>query len=68
MALGLTQPLAERSTRNISWGGKGGQYIGLTTSPSSCTNCLEIFEPQHPGNLRACPGLLTGIALPLMTY
>ena len=38
-------------------GGKGGQYIGLTTSPPSCTNCLEIFEPQPPGNFRACPGL-----------
>jgi len=26
---GLTQPLIGMSTRNISWGGKGGQCIGL---------------------------------------
>jgi len=25
MALGLTQPLTEMSTRNNSWGGKGGR-------------------------------------------
>jgi hypothetical protein len=30
MALGLTQPLTEMSTMNISWG-KGGQCIWLTT-------------------------------------
>ena len=29
MALGLTQPLTEMSTRNISWG-KGGRCVGLT--------------------------------------
>jgi len=32
MALGLTQPLTEKSTRNISWG-KGGRCLGLTTLP-----------------------------------
>jgi hypothetical protein len=31
MALGLTQPLTEMSTRNISWGGNGVRYVGLTT-------------------------------------
>ena len=30
MALRLTQPLTEMSTRNISWG-KGGRCVGLTT-------------------------------------
>jgi len=30
MALELTQPLTEMSTRNISWG-KGGRLVGLTT-------------------------------------
>jgi len=30
MALGLTQPLTEMSTRNISWGGKGGRCVRLT--------------------------------------
>ena len=56
MALGLTQPLTETSTRNISWG-KGGGCLGLTTLPPSCADCLQIWEPQSPGNLRVCPGL-----------
>jgi len=46
MALGLTSPLTEMSTRNISWGGgggvKGGQYVGLTTLQPSLADCLEI--------------------------
>ena len=57
MALGSTQPLTEMSTRNVSWGGKGGRYVGLTTLPPSCADCFEIWEPQPPGTLRACPGL-----------
>ena len=62
MALGLTQPVTEMSTRNISWGFKGGQLVGLTTLPTSCADCLEIWEPQPPGTLRA------GIALPLPCF
>jgi hypothetical protein len=57
MALELTQPLAEMSTKNIFWGGKGGRCVGLTTFPPSCADCLEIWEPQTPGTLRAYPGL-----------
>jgi len=57
MALGLTQPLTEMSTRNISCGGKGGPCVGLTTLPPSCGDCLEMWEPQPPGTLRVCPGL-----------
>jgi hypothetical protein len=60
LALGLTQPLTEMSTRNISWG-KGVGMVGMTTLPPSCADCLEIWEPQTPGTLRAC----SGIALPL---
>jgi len=56
MALGLTQPLTER-VPGIFPGVKGGQCIGLTTLPPSSANCLEIWEPQPPGTLRACPGL-----------
>jgi hypothetical protein len=56
MTLGTTQPLTEISTRNISWG-KGGRCVGLTTLPPSCADCLKIWEPQTPGNLRACQGL-----------
>ena len=37
--------------------GKGGRCLGLTTLPLSCADCLEIWEPQPPGILRACPGL-----------
>jgi len=37
-------------------GGKGGRCVGLTL-PSTCADCLEIWESQPPGNLRACPGL-----------
>jgi hypothetical protein len=60
MAPGSTQPLTEMSTRNISWGagrGKGGRCVGLTNLTPSCADCLEIWEPQPPGTLRACPGL-----------
>jgi len=46
-------------------GHEGGQCIGQTTLPRSCTNSLEIWEPQPPGTLRTCPGL-TGIALLLL--
>jgi hypothetical protein len=38
-------------------GGKGGRFVGLTTLPPSCGDCREIWEPQPPGTLRACPGL-----------
>ena len=36
---------------------KGGRCVGLTTLPPSCADCLEIWEPQPPGTLRASPGL-----------
>jgi len=58
MVLGSTQPPTEMSTRNISWGRKGGQCVGLTTLPHSCANCLEICEPQPTRTLRACPGIV----------
>jgi hypothetical protein len=38
-------------------GGKAGRYVGLTNWPPSYAYCLHIWEPQPPGNLRACPGL-----------
>jgi hypothetical protein len=56
MALGSTQLLTEMNNRNISWGVKAA-VLGLTTLPLSCADCLEIWEPQPPGTLRACPGL-----------
>jgi len=57
MALGSMHPQTEMSIRNISWGGKDGWCIGLTTLPPSCVDCLEIWEPQLPGTLRACAGI-----------
>jgi hypothetical protein len=59
MALELSQPLTEMSTRNIPWG-KGGRCLELTTLPTSCTDCLEIWEPHPSVTLWVC----NGIALP----
>jgi len=38
-------------------GDKSGRCVGLTTLSPSCAHCLEIWESQPPGTLRACPGL-----------
>ena len=57
MDMESTQPLTETSTRNISCWGKGGRCVGQTTLETSCTNCVEIWEPQPSGTFRACPGL-----------
>jgi len=57
MALGLTQPVTEMSTRNISWESKGDPCVELTILPTLCADCLEIWEPQPPGTFRASPGL-----------
>ena len=51
MTVGLTQLLTE-----IGGGDKDGRYVGLTLPPSRA-DCLEIWEPQPPGTLWACPGL-----------
>jgi hypothetical protein len=32
---------------------KGGWCVGLTTLPPSCADCLEIWESEAPGTLRA---------------
>jgi len=37
--------------------GKGGRCVGLTTLPSLCADCFEIWEPPSPGTLCACPGM-----------
>jgi hypothetical protein len=36
--------------------GKGGRCLRLTRLPPSCADCHEIWEPQPPANLGACPG------------
>jgi len=35
-------------------GSKGGRCVGMTTLPSSCAVCREIWESQPLGTLRAC--------------
>ena len=60
-ALGLTQPVTEMSTRNISCGGKGGRCVGLSTLPPSRADCFEIWEPQPLGTLRAWSRPVTGL-------
>jgi hypothetical protein len=60
MALRLTQPLTEMS-RGIFPDSRSGRYVGLTTLPPSCANCLEIWEPQTLGTIvpvQACNCLL----------
>ena len=56
MAPRWSQPVAENSTGNISWGCRR-QCEGLTTLLPSCADCLEMWELQLAGALRACPGL-----------
>ena len=48
-----TQPLTEMNTRYIYWG-KGSRCVRLTNSPPSRPVCLEMWEPQFSGTLRAC--------------
>jgi hypothetical protein len=77
MALGLTA-----SNRNeyqeYFLGGKGGRCVGLTLQ-ISYADCHEIWKPQLPGTLWACPGLhkdcftfasleAVGVAKPPVTF
>ena len=45
MALGLTQPLTEMSTRNISWGVKVASAQGWQPT---CAGSLNLLEPSGP--------------------
>ena len=53
MALGSAQPLIGMSIRDISWGGLT-RPVRRADKLLSCTDCLQIWEPQPPGTLRAC--------------
>jgi len=34
-----------------------GRPVCRADKLTTCADCLEIWEHQSPGNLRACPGL-----------
>ena len=57
MVMGSTQPLIEISTSNIFWVDKGDRCVELTKLSPSCVDFYEIWVPQHPATLRACPDL-----------
>jgi hypothetical protein len=68
MALGLTQPLTEMSTRNLP-GGKGGRRVMLTTLPPSVSRLsTENVAASTPNNPMGLHGLLTGMALPFTFF
>jgi hypothetical protein len=60
----ISPGVASASKRNeyqeYFMGGKGGRCVELPTLPLSRSKCLEIWEPQITGTLRACPGLYGG--------
>ena len=57
MALRLYSASNRNEYQKYFLGCKGGRYVGLTTLPPSCSDCLEIWELQPPGTLWACPDL-----------
>jgi hypothetical protein len=57
MALGVESSSNRNEYQEYFLEGKSGRWLGLITLPPSCVDCLEIWEPQTPGTLRACPGL-----------
>jgi len=58
--------LRQKSVPGIFPGGKGGRCVGLTILPLSGAACLEIWEPQPPGTLRAPSRPVTGLLLRIM--
>ena len=49
-------------------GCKSDWCLGLTTLPSSCADCLEIWEPQPPGTVSACNSPVQGLLLKSFCY
>jgi len=66
MALGSTQSLTEMSTRNISWGSRGGRCARLTTLYLHVPTVLKfkslnLLEPLGP--VQACTGFASTLNL-----
>jgi hypothetical protein len=54
MAVGLTQPLTEMSTRNRNVGVKGGRRVGLRTLPPYVSRSSKVmWEPRPLATLGA---------------
>jgi len=49
---------SNRKKPRASPGGKGGLCVKFKTLPLSCTDCLELREPQPLETVVACAGLL----------
>jgi hypothetical protein len=41
-------------------GGKASRCLGFTNLPPSCVDCLDIWEPEPPATVGACPALHRG--------
>ena len=54
---GQIQPLTEMGNQEHILGVKGGRCVGMITLLPLCADCLETWDSQLPGTLRACPGL-----------
>jgi hypothetical protein len=54
----LTSVSDRNEYQEYSQGGNCGWCIGLITLTPSCANCLAVLEPQTPGTLRPCTGIV----------
>ena len=57
MALGFDSASHSKEHQGYFLRVKGSRSVGLTKLPLSCADCFDIWEPQTPGTLGACPGL-----------
>ena len=53
----VSSTLKKKRVPEMFRGVKGGRCLRLETWLLSCADCLEIWEPEPPGTLRACPGI-----------
>ena len=56
-ALGVDSTSNKNEYQEYFLVGKGGRCLRLINLQPSCADCLQIWELQTPGTLRACPGL-----------